>query len=194
MTSEPLAALDELAEVLDRLRIPFVVGGSLASGAWGEPRSTHDVDILVQLGPESISPLVDALAGRFYVDEGAVADAVSGAAAFNVIHLKQFQKIDVFVAGFGPLDQAQLARPALRPLSPGSPRSYPVTAPEIVVLRKLDWYRRGGEVSDRQWRDVLAVLRVQRGRLDLGAMEELAAAERLQDLLRRALADAYGVP
>jgi len=192
MSSEPLAALEEVAAVLDRLSIPFVVGGSLASGAWGEPRSTHDVDILARLDPESIRPLVDALAGRFYVDESAVADAVRSAAAFNLIHLETFQKVDVFVAGGGALDQAQLARATVRPLSPSSRRSYPLTAPEILVLRKLDWYRRGNEASDRQWRDVLAVMRVQRGRLDLDTMEELAAGEGLDDLLRRALADAYG--
>ena len=111
---------------------------SWASSVWGDPRSTHDVDILARVEPQSIRPLVDALAGRFYVDEGAVADAVRDATAFNVIHLKLFQKVDVFVAGGGALDQAQLASPTPRPLGLDSRRIYPVTTPEVLVLRKLD--------------------------------------------------------
>lgn len=190
MTSEALGALEELATVLDRLGVPFVVGGSLASGAWGEPRSTHDVDILVRLAPQQARPLFQALKGDFYVDEEAIDEAVREARVFNVIHLKRYQKIDVFVAGSGALDRAQLERPVVREL--GSSSKFPVTAPEIAVLRKLDWYWKGGEVSDRQWRDVQAILRVQRSRLDRGVMRDLAEKEGLLPLLHRALVEAYG--
>jgi len=97
-----------------------------------------------------------------------------------------------FVAGPGALDTAQLEQPVRRKLSPDSGRLYPVTAPEIVVLRKLDWYRKTGETSDRQWRDVQAVLRVQGHRLDLAGMRLLAEKTGLTALLERAVTEARG--
>ncbi|MCP3920119.1 MAG: hypothetical protein GY711_31725 [bacterium] len=191
MATERPSALDELADVLEALSVDYVVGGSLASGAWGEPRSTHDVDILVRLDQGQATELVAAMQERFYIDGESVREAISGARAFNVIHLTLFEKIDVFVAGSGPLDTAQLDRAVLRPLAIESERHHPVTSAEVVVLRKLDWYRRGDEASERQWRDVLAVLRVQGERLDRPVMEELARACGLEDLLARAIQEAW---
>jgi len=192
MPSDALVVLDELAGILERLGLRYAVGGSLASGAWSEPRSTHDVDLLVDLPAERIPELHAALRERFYVDEGSMRSAVQEHRAFNVIHLGLYQKVDLFVAGPGALDTAQLEGPVLRRLSGDSARLYPVTSPEIVVLRKLDWYRKTGETSERQWRDVQAVLRVQGGRLDLARMRSLSAETGLAVLLDRAVAEASG--
>lgn len=191
MPSDALVVLGVLADILERLGLRYAVGGSLASGAWSEPRSTHDVDVLVDLPAGRIPELHAALRDRFYVDEGSMRSAVQDKRAFNVIHLGLYQKIDLFVAGSGALDTAQLDGPVLRSLSPDSERLYPVTAPEIVVLRKLDWYRQTGEASDRQWRDVQAVLRVQGTRLDLAKMRTLAKVADLAALLERAAAEAW---
>ena len=192
MPSDALVALGELADVLERLGLRFAVGGSLARGAWSEPRSTHDVDVLIALPAGRIPDLHIALQDRFYVDEGSMRAAEGNHSAFNIIHLGLFQKIDLFVAGPGALDTAQLEQPVRRKLSPDSDRLYPVTAPEIVVLRKLDWYRKTGETSDRQWRDVQAVLRVQGERLDFPRMRSLAEATELETLLDRAVSEAWG--
>lgn len=72
---------------------------------------------------------------------------------------------------------------------PGS-HEFPITSAELIVVRKLDWFRRGGEVSDRQWRDVLAILRVQGDRLRNEEIEGLAAEAGLTDLWRRARSEA----
>ena len=61
------------------------------------------------------------------------------------------------------------------------------------MLAKLQWYRDGGGVSDRQWNDVLGVLKVQGATLDRAYLEEWARELGLTDLLRRALEDA-GLP
>jgi hypothetical protein len=192
MPSDALVVLGEVADVLERLGLRYAVGGSLASGAWSEPRSTHDVDVLLDLSAQRIPELHAALRDRFYVDEGSMRTAVQDRRAFNVIHLGLYQKVDLFVAGSGALDTAQLEGPVLRRLSRDSERLYPVTAPEIIVLRKLDWYRRTGETSDRQWRDAQAVLRVQGDRLDHARMSSLAEATGLTALLERAVTDAWG--
>lgn len=192
MISDSLRALAEVAAILDRQAVPFAVGGSIASGAWGEPRSTHDVDVLIRLEPGQIGPLVLELSKTFYVDEDSVRDAVRRCHAFNIIHLTYFQKVDVFVAGPGALDAAQLERAIPRELGPDPELRFPVTAPEVIVLRKLSWFDKGDRVSERQWRDVLAVLRVQRQRLDRGFMLSLARDSGLEPLLRLACDEAWG--
>lgn len=189
MASDTTRVLMRFAELVEQLSISYVVGGSLASGAHGEPRTTRDVDVLVELLPERIDPLVAALAPEFYVDRESVREAVERRRSFNVVHLGLYQKIDVFVAGDGLLDREQLARKiAARPEPDVKPVF--VTSAEVIVLRKLDWYRRGGGVSDQQWRDVLGVLKVQGGRLDLRYLRELAHELELAELLDRASIEA----
>ncbi len=186
MPSEALVVLGETATILDRLGLPYVVGGSLASGSWGEPRATHDIDLLVRLNHEQVPGLARALRESFYVDEGSMHAAVSEARSFNAIHLRFHQKVDLFVAGRNVLDIAQLERAVRRRLAADHEALFPVTSAEVIVLRKLDWFRRGEMASDRQWRDVLAVLRVQGERLDRAWMRRLAAELGLDSLLERA--------
>jgi hypothetical protein len=190
MAKDALLALGEVADLLEKLRLRFVVGGSLASGSWGEPRATHDADVLIDLPLQRVSELFSALQARFYVDEGAMRSAVHAHSSFNAIHLEVYQKVDLFVAGTSVLDTAQLERAVPRLL--GGQRWFPVTSAEVVVLRKLDWFRKTDETSDRQWRDVQAVLRIQQQRLDRVWMGSLAEAVGLADLLQRAMTEAWG--
>ena len=192
MPSEALLALDRIVKIFERLKLRYVVGGSLASATWGEPRSTNDVDLLLELIPEAVPPLFKALRLEHYVDLGAMEEALEQARAFNIIHLGSYQKVDVFVAGASALDRAQLEYAARRILEPDLEREFFVTAAELIVLRKLDWFRRGGGVSDRQWRDVLAVLRIQSDDLNRELMHDLAGECDLTVLLGRALQEALG--
>jgi len=184
------SALDRLIEVFHDLGIGYAIGGSLASSAWGEPRSTHDVDLVAAVEERHVVPLAAALADRFYADEELMRDAVAARAAFNLIHLESGAKLDVFVAGDARLDVEQLEHAVLRKLGPHESRLYRVTSPELLVLRKLARYRLGGEGSERQWRDVLGILRVQGETLDAARMDGLAAETELSDLLARARRDA----
>jgi hypothetical protein len=184
-----MQALTRLVERLDELSIPYAVGGSLASATHGEPRSTRDVDVLVALEPAKIEALVAALRGDFYVDRDSVREACQLGTSFNVIHLRLYLKIDVFVAGERLLDREQLARRvAARPEA--DVRPVMVTSPEVIVLRKLDWRRHGGGASVQQWRDVLGVLKVQASRLDLEYLRQTARELGLADELEQALAEA----
>jgi len=183
-------ALHELVDLLDAVGVRYSIGGSIAASYFGEPRSTVDVDLLVDLGGDSAEELVAALSPAFYVDEELASVAIERHGCFQALHLKSYTKFDLFVAGDSELDREELETRVLQPLEDGTDREVHVASPETIVLRKLDWFRRGDCVSDQQWRDVLGVLKRQGAALDLARMRALADRAALSDLLQRALAEA----
>ncbi len=187
MPPDPIRVAIRVAEVLDRIGVPYAVGGAVASVFAGEPRSTEDVDIAADLRPEMIPALAAALGGEFYFDEPAARDAAMRGGSFNIIHLELVQKVDIFVLGGDLLDRRQIERRRLAVVSRNPDQSLYLTSPEDMILRKLDWYRRGGGVSDRQLRDVIGIIKVQAGRLDLDYLRRTAAEIGLVHLLARAL-------
>ena len=185
------AALTPVVELLDRLGVRYHIGGSVASSTYGAPRATMDVDLVAALQPEHASTLARALQTTYYVDEDAVREAIARRGSFNVIHLETMIKVDVFVPATRAFDRQEMdrARPQTLDLAPGA-RTFSVKSPEDLILRKLEWYRAGGEVSERQWGDVQGVLKVQGPALDRAYLCEWAQQLGVADLLERALQDA----
>lgn len=187
---ELLAALGPVLRVLGDLGVRHFVGGSIASSAHGVARASVDADVVAELGPAHVAPLVAALRDTYYVPEERIRDAVARRASFNVIHLESMLKVDVFVSRDRPFDRRAFERS--RPASIGDPggATLPVSSAEDVVLAKLEWYRRGGEVSERQWTDVMGVLQVAGSALDLRYLRGGAVELGVGDLLQRALEEA----
>jgi len=187
--TDPLDPIDValiVTAALERLGVLHTVGGSIASSISGEPRSTIDVDIVAALQVRHVEPLVEELAPSFYIDAGALSRAVAERRAVNLIHHETQVKVDLFVAGGTPLDDLQLSR--RRQVELDGRRIF-VHPPEDILLQKLRWFRAGGETSDRQWRDVIGIVRVQGTRLDRPYLEAQAEILHVGDLLERALAD-----
>jgi hypothetical protein len=187
---DPIGLALAVAGILERLGIPYLVGGSLASSIHGEPRSTNDVDFVADVRPNHLAPLRDALLEEFYLSEEGMREALQFGTSFNAIHLPTALKVDVFIAGADRFNAERLAcrqRVLVRADPPGE--LFMDTA-EHSVLRKLEWYRRGGEVSDRQWRDVLGVLRAQGDQLDGARLDTWARRLGVADLLERARGEA----
>jgi len=186
MQPEPIRVTLLVIDALEKLDIPYVIGGSMASSFHGVVRSTNDSDILADIKPNHVQPLAQTLRTDFYLDEQAIAEAIRRKSHFNLIHLKTMFKVDIFMPR-RPFDARQLARRQPFPLSPKNQRVVYVDSPEDVILAKLAWYKMGGEVSERQWRDVLGILSLQQGRLDMSYLRQTAAQLSVASLLERAL-------
>ena len=192
MVADPVAVALQVAEALERCGLRYLVGGSLASSFSGEPRSTLDVDMVVELDERTIDLLVHELGPEFYADPESLRRAVRKKSTANLIHFETSTKVDVFVVGGSELDLVQMDRRQKIVVTRDPERHLYVYTPEDILLQKLRWYRMGGETSDRQWRDVLGIIVVQDTRLDEVYLTSGAETLGVRDLLECALEEARG--
>jgi hypothetical protein len=177
-----------VTRALERCGVAYFLGGSLASSFQGEPRATNDIDLVVDLAPTQVGPFVAALGLDFDVDEEALRRAAEQRTSWNLVYAPAVTKVDLFILRDALFDRTEFAR--RRRIEVRAGESLFIKSPEDSVLRKLLWYRAGGETSDRQWRDVVQVLRQSRAVLDSAYLDDWAARLDLGGLLARARGDA----
>lgn len=188
--SDLVAALQPVAEAFEALGVRYYLGGSMASSAHGIARASLDADVVAALELGHADALIARLTPAYYVPVDRLRWAVEARASFNLIHLTTMFKIDVFVSKGRPFDREAAARARAQAIdeAPDAPR-FPVASPEDTVLAKLERFRLGGETSERQWWDVVGVLKVTPD-VDRAYLWHWAASLGVADLLDRALADA----
>ncbi len=186
---EALRASLEVIRAFEDLDVPYLVGGSLASSFHGTPRSTNDADLVADLRLANVPPLAAALEGNFYLDRDRIRDAVRRRSSFNVIYLETMFKVDVFVLKNDPLAREEMRRRQRVVVDEETGRAIDIASPEDTVLQKIVWYRLGSSASQRQWDDILGVLKVQRDDLDREYLERWSAHLDVSDLLRQAVRD-----
>jgi len=187
---ELLAALGPVLRVLDDLGVRHFVGGSIASSAHVVARASVDGDVVAELLSPHVARFVSELRETYYVPKERIHDAVARRGSFNLIHLETMLKVDVFVSRDRPFDRRAFERSRPASIGGSGGATLPVSSAEDVVLAKLEWYRKGGEVSERQWTDVMGVLRVAGSALDLPYLRRGAVELGVGDLLARALDEA----
>lgn len=192
MIPDPVAVTLLVTETLEHLEVAYFVGGSFASTVHGEVRATLDSDLVADLRPEHVEPLAEALGADFYLDEDMVREAIHRRSSFNLIHRTTAFKVDVFIPKRRAYDREQMRRRTFHRMPTEPKRGVYVATAEDIILAKLEWYRRGGGISERQWRDVLGVMKVQSDRLDWAYLQRWAVELGVADLLREAQAQARG--
>lgn len=184
----PAIPLKRILRALDTLRIPHVIVGSVASSIHGAPRATNDVDLIVDMRPELAQALAAALGPDFYADPDIIADALLAGRSFNIIETKTTYKFDFFPLSRDAFRSREMARRvAIRSNVLGEDLEFEITSREDTILAKLAWFKRGGCVSEQQWKDVIGVVRVQADRLDLGYLREWGPRLGVAELLEEAL-------
>lgn len=185
---EPIVVASLVAGALTRLGVLYVIGGSFASSVHGEPRSTNDIDLVADLREADVDAFIDVTGSACYVSRHAIIEAIRTGGAFNVIHMPTAVKVDIFVAGFDAFDRERLQRRIpVSFASDSDPVTLFVDTAENTILRKLEWYRRGGESSERQWRDVTGIVNAQSSRLNRAYLLEWALKLGVSDLMERIL-------
>ena len=185
---DPMQVTQKVLDCLTALGATYVVGGSVASSLYGEPRFTQDTDIMTQLTASQLPRLIQALESEFYVSEPAAREAIRLNSSFNLIHFDSQYKVDLFVSKNREFDLSRFAR---RQVPEGFPDNFWVSSAEDMVLVKLEWYRLGKQPSDRQWRDILSILAVRHGRLDNEYLLHWSRVLGLNELLEKALAQVH---
>ncbi len=189
MLTEPIAVTMKVVDALETLGIPYFIGGSMATAVHGVARATMDVDLVADIKPKQLEPLITILGEKFFADEQMIRNAVKKGISFNLIHKATMFKVDIFPSKNRPFEQSQFKRRIAYTLADDLEETAFVASPEDNILAKLEWYRLGGEVSDRQWQDILNVIKIQGDRLDQAYLEKWADQLEVGDLLQRALDD-----
>ena len=187
MLPEPILVTLKVVSVFEQLGIPYLIGGSFASAVHGVVRATMDVDLVADIQPSQVSTMVMQLEKEFYINGDMILDAIRHTSSFNLIHLETMFKVDVFILKQRPFDLNQMRRRISQSVGDSPDEQAYFCTAEDIILAKLEWYRAGGEISERQWRDILGVIEIQSDRLDFDYLKKWSTALDVQDLLERAV-------
>ncbi len=168
----PYELLERLVVALDRIGIPYLVTGSVAAMAYGEPRLTNDIDIVAAIGDRDVVALIDAFpSAEFYISEEMIRDAIRDHTQFNIIHPASGIKINVVIRKDTPFDTSRFGR--IRRVLPSGTYVANFAAPEDIIIMKMKYYLDGG--SEKHLRDITGILKISGAELDRGYIEEWSA-------------------
>lgn len=150
---EQRALMRLITERLDAEGIQHMLTGSMALAVYATPRMTRDIDVVIDCSPAQAMGLARRFSVDGYADEDAAREAAETKGIFNVIHHESLMKADFIVLRDDEYRQTAFARRRVVDLGGFT---MAITAPEDLILAKLDWARDTG--SEQQARDVRALL------------------------------------
>ena len=149
--------LQKVVSVLERLGIPYLITGSVAAMAFGEPRLTNDIDIVAAIDEKHVRDfLMSFPPDEFYISEETVREAILRQEQFNIIHPESGIKIDVIIKQDTPFDDSRFKR--LHRIYPAESYQANFAAPEDVIIKKMEYYKAGG--SEKHLRDIAGILKI----------------------------------
>ena len=176
--------LIEVTKKLEALSIPYALTGGLAVSYYGEPRTTHDIDVVVAIEKREGLPrkLISSFSKGFYISEEGIIDALLHRTMFNIIHSESGSKVDCWILQPNPYPQSMLKR--RRRAKIGKHHFY-ILSPEDLILTKLQWYTLSG--SEKHLNDVRSIIRGQRDALDMPLMRKWAPKLSVSEYLKALL-------
>lgn len=179
--------LKRVLQVLDDTQIAYMLTGSIVSSLQGEPRSTHDIDIIVAIEHSSVKNLVASFTQPdYYLHQNAITDAITRSGMFNLINTSTGDKVDFWILTDQPFDKSRFMR---RYSEDVLGMKIMVTSPEDTILAKLNWAKLSGG-SEKQFTDALRVFEVQFEKLDCEYLEQWAKELSVEELLEKLREDA----
>ncbi len=155
--------LRRVVQVLNEQGIAYMATGSVVSSSQGEPRASHDIDLVLSLSQASVPALLASFPPpSYYLSRDGIEDAIRTRTMFNLLALDEGDKVDFWMLTEEPFDQSRFARKRIEKVW-GIELS--VSSPEDTILAKLRWAQMSGG-SEKQFRDSLRVYEVQRQTLD----------------------------
>lgn len=170
--------LKRVASALDDAAVDYMLTGSFVSSLQGEPRATHDIDLVVAMDGGAVKSLVDAFPPPdYYLDELAVRDAINSEDMFNLLSINEGDKVDFWLLTGDPFDQSRFQRKRNEEIFGVALK---VQSPEDTILAKLRWVNEFGG-SDQHLIDALRVYEVQGSTLNISYLEEWADRLHVRD-------------
>ncbi len=149
--------LQKIVQILEHLQIPYLVTGSVASMAYGEPRLTNDIDIVAVIEERHIAKLLSSFhPDEFYINEEMIREAIRHHGQFNIIHPVSGLKVDIIIKQDTPFDKSRFGR--VRRIYPAEAYQANFAAPEDVIIKKMEFYKEGG--SEKHLRDITGILKI----------------------------------
>lgn len=174
--------LKKVIQILNQTGIQYMLTGSVVSSLQGQPRATHDIDIVIAIEKSKAPGLAKAFPPPdFYLDEHSILDAIKNQSMFNLIGLKSGDKVDFWILSDDAFDRSRFSR---RYSEEFLGTEMQVSSPEDTILAKLKWAKLSGG-SEKQFTDALRVYEVQHGKLDLDYLEHWAKKLDIQSLWKR---------
>lgn len=186
-TPDILSALTPVIEAFDQLSIPYYISGSIASSIYGMARATMDVDIVANIKKHHVPKLKEKLDEKYYIDEDMILGAIHNSSSFNLIHFETAIKIDVFIYKDEPYQRKAIERKVKDKFDDELDLEYYFSSPEDIIIAKLRWFEQGNRISERQWLDILGVIKVQGEKLDIRYLKTWSQELGLFELLEKAL-------
>jgi hypothetical protein len=163
--------LQKVVTVFERFGIPYLVTGSVAAMAFGEPRLTNDIDIVAGIEEKHVQDFLEAFpSGEFYISEEMVREAIRRREQFNIIHPRSGIKVDIIIKQDTPFDNSRFGR--IHRIYPAESYQANFAAPEDVIIKKMEYYRAGG--SEKHLRDIAGILKISGEMVDWDYITEWA--------------------